>query len=37
MAKAYPPEELAKRVFVITVVGILAWVAAAFYFVILKQ
>ena len=37
MAKTYSAEDLAKRVFVVTAVGILAWVAAAFYFVILKQ
>jgi hypothetical protein len=37
MAKAYAPEDLAKRIFLISVVGILIWVAAAFYFVILKQ
>jgi len=37
MAKAYSAEDLAKRIFVISAVGILTWVAAAFYFVILKQ
>jgi hypothetical protein len=37
MAKAYSAEDLAKRVFVITAAGIVVWVAAAFYFVILKQ
>ncbi len=37
MAKTYTAEELSWRVFIITTVGVLAWVAAAFYFVILKQ
>jgi len=37
MAKEYAPEALASRLFALTAVGILAWVAAAFYFVILKQ
>jgi uncharacterized membrane protein len=37
MAKEYPPDEMAFRLFAISVVGILAWVGAAFYFVILKQ
>ena len=37
MAKTYSAEDLAKRVFIISAVGILIWVAAAFYFVILKQ
>lgn len=37
MAKEYPPDVLAFRLFAISVAGILAWVAAAFYFVILKQ
>jgi hypothetical protein len=37
MGKAYSPDELSWRVFILSVVGILAWIAAAFYFVILKQ
>lgn len=37
MAKEYPPDEMAFRLFAMTAAGILAWVAAAFYFVILKQ
>ncbi len=37
MAKSYSPEDLATRVFIISAVSILIWVAAAFYFVILKQ
>jgi hypothetical protein len=37
MAKAYTAEELSWRVFAISVAGVLAWVACAFYFVILKQ
>jgi hypothetical protein len=37
MAKEYPPDEMAFRLFAMTTAGILVWVAAAFYFVILKQ
>ena len=37
MAKEFPPDVLAFRLFAMSAVGILAWVAAAFYFVILKQ
>lgn len=37
MAKSYAPEDLARVVFRLSSVGILIWVAAAFYFVILKQ
>jgi hypothetical protein len=37
LAKTYTPEELSWRVFIITAVGVLVWIAAAFYFVILKQ
>jgi hypothetical protein len=37
MAKEYPPDEMAFRLFAMSAAGILAWVAAAFYFVILKQ
>ncbi len=37
MAKSYSAEELAWRVYAITAASIVAWVAAAFYFVILKQ
>jgi hypothetical protein len=37
MAKEYSPDEYAFRLFAATVAGILVWVAAAFFFVILKQ
>ena len=37
MAKEYAPDVLAFRLFAIAAAGILAWVGAAFYFVILKQ
>ena len=37
MAKEYPPDVLAFWVFLMSAAGILGWVAAAFYFVILKQ
>lgn len=36
MAKAHPPEKLASNAFLITVVGVVAWIAAAFIFVILR-
>ncbi len=37
MAKEYPPDEMAFRLFAMSAAGILVWVAAAFYFVILRQ
>jgi hypothetical protein len=37
MAKSYTAEELSWRVFILSAVGIVVWIAAAFYFVILKQ
>lgn len=37
MAKTFPPDVMAKRLFVRTSIGILVWVAAAFIFVILRQ
>jgi hypothetical protein len=37
MAKTYTPGDLARRAFVITMVGVLAWIAAAFAFVILAE
>ncbi len=37
MAKEFPPDVMAFRLFAISAAGILCWVAAAFYFVILKQ
>jgi hypothetical protein len=37
MAKEYPPDVMAFRLFAMSAAGILCWVAAAFYFVILKQ
>jgi hypothetical protein len=37
MAKEFPPDEMAFRLFAMSTAGILAWVAAAFYFVILRQ
>ncbi len=35
MAKAHPPEKLASNVFLMTMAGVVAWIAAAFVFVIL--
>ena len=37
MAKSYSPEELARGIFLLSMAGIAAWVAAAFFFVILRQ
>ena len=37
MGKAYPPDVMAKRLFVQTSIGIIIWVAAACIFVILRQ
>ncbi len=34
MAKAYPPEELAKRVFYITTAGVSAFIAVVFIFIL---
>ena len=34
MAKAYSPEQLAKRTFLISMAGILLWIAAVFTFVL---
>ncbi len=34
MAKAYPPEELAARIFYISMVGVGAFIAAVFMFVL---
>ncbi len=35
MAKAHPPEKLASNIFLLTMGGVVAWIAAAFTFVIL--
>lgn len=35
MAKAYSPDDLATRAFWITMVGLAAWILAAFVFIIL--
>ena len=35
MAKAYKPEEYASRIFLFSMAGVLAWIVAAFLFVIL--
>ena len=35
MAKAHPPEKLASNTFLLTMGGVLTWIAAAFIFVIL--
>jgi hypothetical protein len=35
MAKEYPPDELATRTFLITMAGVLSFIAVAFLFVIL--
>jgi hypothetical protein len=35
MAKAHPPEKLASNIFLLSIGGILVWIAAAFAFVIL--
>lgn len=35
MAKAHPPDKLASNIFKLSIVGIIAWIAAAFAFVIL--
>jgi hypothetical protein len=37
VAKTYSAEELARTIFLLSMAGISAWVAAAFYFVILRQ
>ena len=37
MAKTYTAEQLAWRVFSVSMLGVVAWVAAAFYFVILAE
>jgi len=37
VAKSFAPEELARNVFLLSMAGIAAWVAAAFIFVILRQ
>lgn len=37
MAKAYKPEEYVARVFVWSMVGVAAWIVAAFLFVILAD
>jgi hypothetical protein len=34
MAKAHPPDELAKRAFYITMAGVITWIVVAFVFVI---
>ncbi len=34
MAKAYPPEELAKRVYYITLAGVGSFIAAVFIFIL---
>lgn len=34
MAKAYPPDDLAARVFWITMVGVIAWILAVFLFIL---
>ena len=37
MSKEYAPQVLAWRVFAFSMAGIVAWIVAAFYFVILAQ
>jgi uncharacterized membrane protein len=37
MAKTYTSEQLAWRVFSVSMIGVVAWVAASFFFVILRQ
>ena len=37
MAKTYTSEQLAWRVFSVSMVGVVAWIAASFYFVILVE
>ncbi len=37
MAKAYPPDEYAWRVFRVSILGVLAWIVVAFGFVILRN
>ena len=34
MAKAYSPDDLAARVFWITMVGVIAWILAVFLFIL---
>ena len=37
MSKEYAPQVLAWRVFALSMLGIVGWIIAAFYFVILAQ
>ncbi len=37
MAKAYPPEELGRRAFWITMALVIAWIGSSFAFVILQR
>jgi hypothetical protein len=37
VAKSYAPEEFARGIFLLSMAGIAAWIAAAFIFVILRQ
>lgn len=34
MGKTYPPDELAWRTFVVSMVGVIAWIAAVFLFIL---
>ena len=34
MGKAYPPDELAWRTFVVSMVGVVAWIATVFVFIL---
>ena len=34
MGKAYPPDELAWRTFVVSMVGVIAWIATVFVFIL---
>jgi hypothetical protein len=37
VGKSFPPDELAWRTFVISMVGVVAWIVAAFVFIILRN
>jgi hypothetical protein len=34
MGKTYPPDELAWRTFVVSMVGVIAWIATVFVFIL---
>jgi hypothetical protein len=34
MGKAYPPDELAWRTFVVSMIGVIAWIATVFVFIL---